>query len=143
MSYKHILVMVDLSVESRLLLEKTVSLARNLDAKLSLFYDGELYHEEYTSTVFDPRYHAMFYKVSEDDTPQEHLKELLDNVGYPIQDTFVGSGNLIEEIERAIKELNVDLVVCGHHHSFWHQFTSSAKQLLKSTSIDLLIVPLK
>ena len=142
MSYKHILVTVDLSVESRLLLEKAVNLARNLDAKLSLFYDGELYHEEYSFTVFDPRY-AMANKVCEDDTSQEHLKELLENAGYPIQGAFVGSGNIIEEIERAIKELNVDLVVCGHHHNFWHQFTSSAKHLLKSTSIDLLIVPLK
>ena len=142
MSYKHILVAVNLSAESRLLLEKAESLARNLDAKLSLFYDGELYHEESTFTVFDPRY-AMANKVCEDDTSQEHLKELLENAKYPIQSTFVGSGNLIEEIERAIKELNVDLVVCGHHHSFWHQFSSSANQLFKSTSIDLLVVPLK
>lgn len=142
MSYKHILVTVDLSVESRLLLEKAVSLARDLDAKLSLFHSGDLYREEYTYTVFDPRY-AMPSKVFKDDTSEEHLKELLENAGYPIQGTFVGSGNLIEEIERAIKELNVDMVVCGHHHSFWHQFTSSAKQLLKSTSTDLLIVPLK
>jgi len=142
MSYKHILVAVDLSIESRLLLEKAVSLARDFDAKLSLFYDGELYHEESTFTVFDTRY-AMFNKVCEDDTSEKHLKELLENAGYPIQSTFVGSGEIIEEIERAIKELNVDLVICGHHHSFWHEFTSSAKQLLKSTPIDLLIVPLK
>ena len=142
MSYKHILVTVDLSVESRLLLEKAVSLTRDLDAKLSLFYDGELCHEEYTYTAFDPRY-AMPNKMYEDHTSEKHLKELLDSAQFPIQSTFVGSGHLIEEIERAIKELNVDLVVCGHHHSFWHQFSSSAKQLLKSTSVDLLVVPLK
>ncbi len=142
MSYKHILVAVDLSIESRLLLEKAVSLARHSDAKLSLFYDGELYHEESTFTVFDPRY-AMANKVCEDDTAQAHLQELLENTEYPIQETFVGSGDLIKEIERAIKELNVDLVICGHHHNFWHQFTSSAKHLLKSSTVDLLIVPLK
>ena len=142
MSYKHILVAVDLSVEGRLLLEKAVSLARRLDADLSLFYDEAASQREHTRTIFDPRY-AVTNKVREEADSQEHLKELQDNANYPIRSSVVGNGHLPEEIERAVKELNVDLVVCGHHHSFWHQLTSSAKKLLKSIPVDLLIIPLK
>ncbi len=37
MSYKHILVAVDLSDDSKVLIKKAVSLAKPLDAKVSLF----------------------------------------------------------------------------------------------------------
>jgi universal stress protein A len=37
----------------------------------------------------------------------------------------------------------VDLVVCGHHQDFWSKLMSSARQLINTVHIDMLIVPLR
>lgn len=142
MSYKHILVAVDLSLESRLVLEKAVALARSLDADLSLFHDDLIYGDEIVPQIFDPRY-AVDSKKREIKEPPQQLQELIENAGYPIKSTYIGSGRFADEIEKAAIELQSDLVVCGHHHDFWHRISSSAKQLLKSSEIDMLVIPLK
>lgn len=37
----------------------------------------------------------------------------------------------------------MDLVVCGHHQDFWSKLMSSARQLINTVHVDMLIVPLR
>ena len=40
----------------------------------------------------------------------------------------------------AIKKYDMDLVVCGHHQDFWSKLMSSARQLINTVHVDMLIV---
>ncbi|GAL05648.1 universal stress protein A [Photobacterium aphoticum] len=48
-----------------------------------------------------------------------------------------------DEICHAIDDLDIELVVCGHHQDFWSKILSSARQLINRSPVDMLMVPLK
>jgi universal stress protein A len=140
MAYKHILIAVDLSPESQLLVEKAVSLARPYDAKISLIHVDVNYSDLYTGLI-DVNLGDMQKRISEE--THTALKELSTNAGYPISETLSGSGDLGQVLVDAIRKYDVDLVVCGHHQDFWSKLMSSARQLINTVHIDMLIVPLR
>ena len=65
------------------------------------------------------------------------------DAGYPITETLSGSGDLGQVLVDAIKKYDMDLVVCGHHQDFWSKLMSSARQLINTVHVDMLIVPLR
>ncbi|WP_375752107.1 universal stress protein UspA [Vibrio sp. HN007] len=140
MSYKHILVAIDLTDESKVLIDKAVALAKPLDAEISFIHIDVNYAEIYTGLIdinlAETQNHAM-------EASMNQLNELADHASYPIKHTLVGSGDLGYELKDAINQRNVDLVICGHHQDFWSVLLSSTKQLLNSVPVDMLVVPLK
>ncbi|WED21888.1 universal stress protein UspA [Vibrio sp. JC009] len=140
MSYKHILVAVDLTEESKVLIEKAVALAKPLEAEVSFIHIDVNYAEIYTGLIdinlAETQNHAM-------EASMQQLNDLADHANYPIKHTLVGSGDLGYELKDAIKQRNVDLVICGHHQDFWSVILSSTKQLLNSVQVDMLVVPLQ
>ncbi|MDW6002461.1 universal stress protein UspA [Vibrio mangrovi] len=140
MSYKHILVTVDLSDESKTLIDKAVALAKPLGAKLSFIHIDVNYAELYTGLIdvnlAETQHHSM-------EVSQKHLQEMAEHANYPIHHTLVGSGDLGHEICETIKEYEIDLVVCGHHQDFWSKLLSSTKLLINCSPVDMLVVPLK
>ncbi|WP_087020576.1 universal stress protein [Thaumasiovibrio subtropicus] len=139
MSYKHILVAVDLTADSAILLQKAAKLAAALDAKLSLIHIDVSYAELYTGLI-DINLANAQQKLA--DEGHQRLQALQDGIDYPVHKSLVGAGDLSDEICEAIHEQHVDLVVCGHHQDFWSKILSSAKQLINVTPVDLLMVPL-
>ncbi|MEJ2764383.1 universal stress protein [Photobacterium sp. MCCC 1A19761] len=140
MAYQHIMVAVDLSDDSYTLVAKAAELAKALDARLSLIHIDVNYAELYTGLI-DINLAEAQHRMAED--AQKQLQSLADKANYPVAHTLVGSGDLSEEICQAINDINVELVVCGHHQDFWSKVLSSAKQLINRTPVDLLMVPLK
>lgn len=140
MSYKHILIAVDLSPESKLLVAKAVSMARPYDAKISLIHVDVNYSDLYTGLI-DVNLGDMQKRISEE--THTALSDLSNGAGYPVTETLSGSGDLGQVLVDAIKRYNVDLVVCGHHQDFWSKLMSSARQLINTVHIDMLIVPLR
>lgn len=118
MSYKHILVALDPSEDSNLLLEKAVMLAKVSGAELSFMSADEVYGIDHKEKF-------------------EAHKGLVD---YPIKNILVGENSISERIEKAVKEEGVDLVVCYHHHDFWHALFSTAADLMKTVDVDLFVV---
>ncbi|MDG3086806.1 universal stress protein UspA [Vibrio hannami] len=139
MSYKHILVAIDLTDESKVLIDKAVALAKPLDAEISFIHIDVNYAEIYTGLIdinlAETQNHAMEASMTQ-------LNNLADHANYPIKHTLVGSGDLGYELKDAIKQRDVDLVICGHHQDFWSVLLSSTKQLLNSVPVDMLVVPL-
>ncbi|MDU7101641.1 MAG: universal stress protein UspA [Enterobacter sp.] len=123
MAYKHILIAVDLSPESKVLVDKAVSMARPYNAKVSLIHVDVNYSDLYTGLI--------------------DVNLLSTNAGYPITETLSGSGDLGQVLVDAIKKYDMDLVVCGHHQDFWSKLMSSARQLINTVHVDMLIVPLR
>ncbi len=52
-------------------------------------------------------------------------------------------GDLSERVNQAVRDYQIDLLVCGHRQSFWSLLTSSARQLMNTVPCDLLVVPLQ
>jgi universal stress protein A len=139
MSYKHILVAVDLTEESKILIDKAVALAQPLGAEVSFIHIDVNYAEIYTGLIdinlAETQNHAM-------EASLKQLKELAVHANFPIKHTLVGSGDLGYELKDTIEKKDVDLVICGHHQDFWSMLLSSTKQLLNSVPIDMLVIPL-
>lgn len=140
MKYKHILVALDLAEESApsgLVISKAVSLAKNLDAKLSFIHvdtshlDNDLLDYDNAETrLVNEKYQDLLTK----------LETLCEPVQYPISNMLVIGGEVEEKLIDEVKKLDVDLLVSGHHHGFWNHWWSSAHKLLDITDVDLLLI---
>lgn len=142
MSYQHILVAVDLGEESRFLVEKAAKLASATKAKLSLIHVEVLKDDDFTRKIVS----SLVAESSSSRVLKEshaQMNTLKEHAGYPVEHTLIGCGGLSQELIEAIEEYEVDLIICGHHQDFWHNVSSSAKLMLKSMPIDMLVVPLK
>ncbi|MCG3722350.1 universal stress protein [Vibrio cincinnatiensis] len=139
MSYQHILVAVDLSEDSKILIDKAVALAKPLNAEISFIHIDVNYAELYTGLIdinlAETQHHSM-------ESSQKQLQELADYANHPIHHTLVGSGDFSNELCETINEFNIDLVVCGHHQDFWSKILSSTRQLINCSPVDMLVVPL-
>ncbi|KLV05775.1 MULTISPECIES: universal stress protein [Photobacterium] len=140
MAYKHILVAIDLSEDSAVLVTKAAKLAEALEAKLSLIHIDVNYAELYTGLI-DINLSEAQHRMADD--AQKQLQALAAKANYPVAHTLVGSGDLSDEICHAIDDLHIELVVCGHHQDFWSKILSSAKQLINRSPVDMLMIPLK
>ena len=140
MAYKHILVAVDLSPESEVLVSKAVSMAKPYNAKVSLIHVDVNYSDLYTGLI-DVNLGDMQQRITEETS--NSLKNLAKNSGYEIQEMLSGSGDLGQVLVDAIRKYDMDLVVCGHHQDFWSKLMSSARQLINTVHVAMIIVPLR
>lgn len=139
MSYTHILVAVAVTPESHRLLAKAVSIARPVQAKVSLITlasDPELYNQFAAPMMEDLR--AVMHEETEN-----FLKMLGEKADYPIEQTFIASGELSQHILAVCRKHHVDLVICGNHnHSFFSRASCSATSVVSASQVDVLLVPL-
>lgn len=140
MAYKHILVTVDLSPESKILVDKAISMAKPYNAKVSLIHVDVNYSDLYTGLI-DVNLGDMEQRITNE--THHALTKLVKEADYKIEKELSGRGDLGQVLVDVIKEYKVDLVVCGHHQDFWSKLMSSARQLINTVHVDMLIVPLK
>ena len=138
MSYKHVLVAIDLNEGSDIVISRAVSLAKNLDAKLS-FICVDISHPDKGR-----KYDGVEVKLMEERHVQlvAELEELAEVTDYPIKNTIVVGGDVEETLMETIAKMDVDLLVCGHHHGFWNRWWSSARKLVNISIVDLLFIHL-
>ncbi|BBV40485.1 universal stress protein UspC [Citrobacter portucalensis] len=139
MSYSHILVAVAATPESQQLLDKAVSIARPVNARISLITlvsDPELYNQFAAPMLEDLR------EVMQEET-QDFIDKLSKEAEYPIEHTFITYGALNEHILDVCSKHAVDLVIYGNHnHSFFSRAACSAKSVIHTSQVDVLLVPL-
>lgn len=137
--YKHILVAVDLSEESLLLVRKGAEIAKRCGAKLSLIHVDVNFSDLYTGLI-DINMNSVQDSVAEDTV--KALDDLAKQVEYPVSERLNGSGDFSQVLEEAIEKYQADLLVTGHHQDFWSKFVSSTRQVMNTVSIDMLVVPI-
>ncbi|WP_429945834.1 universal stress protein [Bibersteinia trehalosi] len=137
--YKHVLVAVDLSEESLILVRKGADIAKRHGAKLSIIHVDVNFSDLYTGLI-DINMQSLQNSVSEDTV--KALDELASKSDYPVTERLNGSGDFSQVLEEAVDKYQVDLLVTGHHQDFWSKFMSSTRQVMNSISIDMLVVPL-
>lgn len=139
MRYTHLLVAVSMSPESHTLVEKAVSIARPFQARLSLITltsDPEMYNHLAAPMMENVR------GVLQEET-QQFMNELVSRADYPIEQTIIASGELSEHVRHTCASQDVDLVIYGNHNQgFFSRATCSAKSIVSSSGVDVLLVPL-
>ncbi|SIQ69551.1 universal stress protein [Marinobacterium stanieri] len=125
MSYQHVLVTVDLSDVSKALVDKAIEQAKPDNSKLSILYVDESHLRD------DPKETAHL---------EAQLQHLADTCGYPVTDTAVVIGDLHMKVAGLVETSDIDLVVCGHHHSLVSRMFSSVPKLVNNVKADLLVV---
>ena len=138
MSYQHILVAVDLSEDSKTLVDKAVALAKPLGAEVSFIHIDVNYAELYTGLI-DINLAETQHQAIE--ASQQQLQNLPSMPTTRLNIPWC-SGDLGNELCDTIREFNVDIVVCGHHQDFWSKLLSSTRQLINCSPVDMLVVPL-
>ena len=138
MSYNHILVAVDLTKSSKIVIRKAVALAKDAHAKLSFIYvdTDHIRISEPVNTLGvarpdDGKDKQLLHK---------ELHALADPLDYPVENTLVVTGDVEEKLTTEVNLLDADLLVCGHDHDFWKRLLSSVRKLVNIVSTDLLIV---
>ncbi|ANF67463.1 universal stress protein [[Haemophilus] ducreyi] len=137
--YKHILVAVDLSEESLILLRKGAGLAEKCGAKLSLIHVDVNFSDLYTGLI-DINMSSVQDGVIEETT--KALDELALKIDYPVSQRLNGTGDFSQVLEEAVAKHQIDLLITGHHQDFWSKFMSSTRQVMNNVTIDMLVVPL-
>jgi universal stress protein A len=141
MSYKHILVAVDLSSTSEFIIAKAVSLAKDSNAALSLIYVDVDYADNFTGLSYS-EFSKLEPVSGRSVSLEKELQALAEQIDYPITHTLFVTGDLNKKLQVTVKEIGADLLICGHHHDFWSRLLSSVRQLVNSSLIDLLIIQL-
>ena len=140
MPYSHLLVAVAPTPESRVLINKAVSIARPLAAKVSLMTlatDPELYNQFAAPMLENLR------DLMQEET-RDFLCELAKEADYPIEKVTIASGDLSHHINDFCQQYQVDLVICGNHnHSLFSRATCSAKSIIGSSGVEVLLVSLE
>ncbi len=139
-SYQHILAAIDLGNSNDVVIQKAIALARTHAAKLSVIHVDMDVQNLYTDMIDIELEQVQDSMLQETRTK---LEQALSGLDFPIDKKLILCGDLGEKVNEAIELYGIDLLVCGHHQSFWSLLVSSARQLMNSVECDLLVVPIK
>ena len=139
-SYQHILAAIDLGNSNDVVLQKAIALARTHAAKLSVIHVDMDVQNLYTDMIDIELEQVQDSMLQETRTK---LEQALSGLDFPIDKKLILCGDLGEKVNEAIELYGIDLLVCGHHQSFWSLLVSSARQRMNSVECDLLVVPIK
>jgi nucleotide-binding universal stress UspA family protein len=137
--YKHILVAVELSEDSDSLIDKAVGYAKQFNAEVSLIYIDSAYGEIYRE-FFDLKTEQGNLNVSE--KTSNYFRRFIQRSEVPIKYALAGTGNISNRLPEVINQYQVDLLICGHHHDFWSHIVSTSRQLINTSSVDILVHPI-
>ncbi|MDG6896871.1 universal stress protein [Actinobacillus delphinicola] len=137
--YQHILVAVDLSEDSEILVKKAATIAKLHNAKLSIIHVDVNFSDLYTGLI-DVNMTSMQERVN--DESHQALIQLAQSIDYPVTEELSGNGDLVQALEDAVEKYQIDLLVTGHHQDFWSKLMSSTRQVMNNVKVDMLVVPL-
>lgn len=140
MSYDHVLVAVAVTPESHLLVQKAVSIVKPFNGQITLITlasDPEIYNQ-FAAPMLENMRELLLEET------QLFLDELAAKAGYPIAGTVIATGELSEHILALCDRQEVNLVICGNHNQgFFNKVICSAKAVVSSSKVDVLLVPLR
>ena len=145
--YRHLLLAVDFTPESEIVIERALAMRDRFGARLSLVNVVEYVPPgaEYAGGAFvaEPVLPDDF-KLEQEliDVAVKELDELGERIGAPPQDRIVEFGPTGRSIEHVAKDLEVDLIVVGARDHNWLSalFGSTSRALLRHEVCDLLAV---
>lgn len=138
--YKNILVAVDLSDESALILDKALEVAKLYGSQLSMVHVMEPIAVGYAVEVTSVDIEGLHAEATRH--AQQGLQEMGANAGIASHRLHNRVGQPAREIRELAKEIDADLIVMGGHgkHGWELLFGSTSSGVTHGVSCDLLIV---
>jgi universal stress protein A len=138
--YTKILVAVDLSEDSPIVVDKALALAKQSAAEVHMVHVMEPIAVGYAVEVTSIDIEGLHAEASKHS--RNTLLEMGGNLGIPNHRLHNVLGQPAREIRELAKELNVDLIVMGGHgkHGWDLIFGSTSSGVTHGVSCDLLIV---
>lgn len=147
MSYKNVLVAVDLTEESDQVLAKAKHIAESDGAKLSLVHvvkPIEHVYGGFGAVGLAGDFSAQMATLEQQAVThaQEQLAKMGKSIGAPSDRQFVPVGGASREIHRLAEEESIDLIVIGSHgrHGLGLLLGSTANGVLHGATCDVLAV---
>jgi nucleotide-binding universal stress UspA family protein len=152
---KNILIALDYDPTAEKIAEIGYELAKPLNARITLLHviSNEVY---YSSRIYSPIMGFTGFTPTEplESERTEYLKEAAvnylqksrDHLGDSNINTLVREGDFADTIIKTAVEINADVIVMGTHSRRWLEkivMGSVTEEVLKSSTIPLLIVPTK
>lgn len=139
MSYRHLLLAVDLTEESDQVAERAVALATANDSRITLIHVIEPLSFAYGGDV---PMDLSAIQDQLDEHAQNRLNAFADKLSVKAEKLYVVSGHTETEIHRIAKQDDVDLIVVGSHgrHGLSLLLGSTANGVLHGASCDVLAV---
>ncbi len=140
--YRKILVAVDLTDESPVVVDKALALAKQSGAELHMVHVMEPIAVGYAVEVTSIDIEGLHREAQKH--ARNALLELGGNLGIPSQRLHNVLGQPAREIRELAKELGVDLIVMGGHgkHGWELLFGSTSSGVTHGVTCDLLVVHL-
>lgn len=138
--YKNILVAVDLSDESSIVLDKARDIARKYEAQVSMVHVIEPIAIGYAVEVSSIDIEGLHEEASRQ--ARKALLELGSNVGIPEHRLHSLLGQPAREIRELAKTIDADLIIMGGHgrHGWELLFGSTSTDVAHGITCDLLVV---
>ena len=138
--YKNILVAVDLSQDSAVVLDKARNLAKQYDAQLNMVHVIEPIAVGYAVEVTSVDIEGLHEEVTKQ--AKQSLHEMGTNVGIGEHRLHTVLGQPAREIRELAKKIEADLIIMGGHgrHGWELLFGSTSSSVTHGTGCDLLIV---
>lgn len=137
MSYKNIAVAVEEN-DGLKLLNKSIELATTFNSSLTIIHVNDNYYELYNSILESPA-NEVINKIDIDSELKIH--EILNDLNNLPVKILIKHGSVQEVIRSLINEHNIDLLVCGHHHSFLRNIIPTCSEFIKKLNIDVIVIP--
>lgn len=143
--FKKVLIAMDYDETSQKVAETGYSLAKSMNAETILLHVLAEQLVYYSSYMF---MRALRVDVKDDlhKSTEAFMEKTKKHLGDENIQTIVKEGEVAETILDTAKELKVDLIVIGSHSRKWLDsilLGSGAEDVLKHTTIPLLVVPTK
>ena len=138
--YKNILVAVDLSQDSAIILDKARHLAKANDAQLSMVHVIEPIAVGYAIEVSSIDVDGLHQEAAEQ--ARKSLLEMGANIGIPENRLHTTLGQPAREIKELANEIKADLIIMGNHgrHGWELIFGSTSTGVAHGIDCDLLTV---
>jgi universal stress protein A len=138
--YKNILVAVDLTKDSAMILDKARTIAKQNGAELSMVHVIEPIAVGYAVEVTSVDIEGLHEEVTKQ--AKSNLREMGTNVGISESRLHAVLGQPAREIRELAKSIDADLIIMGGHgrHGWELLFGSRLSSVTHGTSCDLLVV---
>lgn len=143
---KNILVPIDFTDNTKLLINKAVEIAEKFDSKIWIIHIAAP-EPDFVGYGVGPQYirHNRAEELKEEHVMVQKIADELKTKGLNAEALLI-QGPTVDSILEEAKQLNIDLIVMGaNEHGFLHQlwFGDTTADVFKNTKVPLLVVPLK
>jgi len=142
---KKVLIALDYDETSQKVAEQGFSMAKAMNAEVVLLHVVSETPIYYSSYIF-----ASELRVNIEKDLKKSTLEFLDKIKKQLGDdaitTVVKEGHVAEDVLKAAKQLDIDIIVMGSHSRRWLEniiLGSQVEDVLRKTRIPLFIVPTK